>query len=62
MKPDWKDAPEWALYLAQDDDGDWYWYARDPVKDVFRWSPNGGQCELASIDESGWGESKESRP
>lgn len=30
MKPDWKNAPSWALWLAQDKSGDWYWYASRP--------------------------------
>lgn len=25
MKPDWKDAPEWANWLGQDVFGAWYW-------------------------------------
>lgn len=25
-KPDWKDAPEWACWLAQSSDGKWHWY------------------------------------
>lgn len=25
-KPSWDDAPEWAEWLAQDYDGDWWWY------------------------------------
>jgi hypothetical protein len=29
-KPDWKDAPEWANWLAQDKDGTWYWYEQEP--------------------------------
>lgn len=29
-KPDWKDAPEWAQWLAMDEDGSWYWYAGKP--------------------------------
>jgi len=24
--PQWKDAPEWANWLAQDKSGEWYWY------------------------------------
>ena len=24
--PRWKDAPDWANWLAQDGDGSWYWY------------------------------------
>lgn len=28
-KPDWKDAPDWAQWLAQDSDGVWYFYASE---------------------------------
>lgn len=30
-KPDWKDAPEWAQWLARDADGEWYWYEKQPI-------------------------------
>lgn len=30
MKPDWKDAPEWANWLTMDDDGEWYWHETEP--------------------------------
>lgn len=33
MKPDWKDAPEWANYLAMDRDGQWFWYEERPNKE-----------------------------
>jgi len=26
MKPDWKDAPEWANYLAKDENSEWWWF------------------------------------
>jgi len=29
-KPDWKDAPEWARYLAQDKCSEWWWYEDKP--------------------------------
>jgi len=29
-KPDWKDAPEWASWLAQDSSGVWNWYTDEP--------------------------------
>lgn len=29
-KPEWSDAPEWARYLAQDKDGEWYWFECEP--------------------------------
>ena len=32
MKPDWKDAPEWANWVAMDFDGTWYWYEKQPYK------------------------------
>ena len=36
-KPNWKDAPEWANYLAMDSDGSWYWFELEPWYD----EPNG---------------------
>lgn len=26
--PEWKDAPEWAQYVAMDESGDWFWYEK----------------------------------
>lgn len=46
MKPDWKDAPRWALWLALDRDG-WYWFASEPV-----WGD--GEWVLNSRDFPGW--------
>jgi hypothetical protein len=31
QKPDWKDAPEWAKWLAMDDNGEWYWFIEKPT-------------------------------
>lgn len=28
--PDWKDAPEWANWLAMDGDESWFWYEHRP--------------------------------
>ena len=30
MKPDWKDAPEWARYRARDNSGEVYWHEHLP--------------------------------
>ena len=30
MKPDWKDAPEWARYLTRDCDGSLTWHETEP--------------------------------
>lgn len=37
MKPDWKDAPEWANWLAMNDDGEWYWFEEKPTFDFGEW-------------------------
>lgn len=29
-KPDWGDAPKWAKWLAQDADGEWFWWKAKP--------------------------------
>lgn len=36
-KPDWKDAPEWANWLAGDADGTWYWFKDKPDFDIDCW-------------------------
>lgn len=33
MKPDWKDAPEWAKWLAMDEDGEWFWFENKPERE-----------------------------
>ena len=69
MKPSWKNAPEWAEYLAQDyKDGKWYWYSIKPyrcsVKDfVWCYVPD-SKYKLAGISDphSSWKETLERRP
>jgi len=62
MKPNWKDAPAWAQWLAQDEDGEWYWYENEPQILANMWVASPGRtisCLLASDD---WCESLEQRP
>lgn len=64
MKPSWDDAPEWAQWLAMDEDGRWWWYEEKPLpqKDYFYWL--GGKMEesLPVLDRSmPWDESLEKR-
>lgn len=62
MKPDWKDAPGWAKWLAMDGCGDWYWYEDKPWFDDGTWYvPKGGLALRAShpVDEK---DSLEARP
>lgn len=52
MKPDWKDAPAWAQYLAQDFNGEWFWYENKPyMGDMSDWVINGGRCYRAGVSD-----------
>ncbi len=37
-KPDWENAPDWAVWLAQDASGTWWWYEREPNTLGSRWA------------------------
>jgi hypothetical protein len=41
MKPDWKDAPEWARYLAMDQGRRWHWHESRPKRFFSSWLRNG---------------------
>lgn len=41
MKPNWKAAPEWANFLAMDDNEEWYWYEFEPWFDEYDGQWNG---------------------
>lgn len=67
MKPDWKDAPEWAKYLAMDSDGWWYWYENEPVKSYGGWNIRGEHDHDSNRYASAhgyitWQDSMEPRP
>lgn len=32
-KISWKEAPDWAMYVAEDSNGDTYWYEKEPEPD-----------------------------
>lgn len=44
-RPNWKDAPEWANFVAMDDNKDWYWFEFTPIWDSTRgqWMPSSGR-------------------
>ena len=52
-KPDWKDAPPWADWLAMDSDKQWYWHAYEPQldKSVEMWHSR-GRAEVIRYDTS----------
>ena len=65
-KPSWDDAPEWAELLAQDDSGEWYWYASKPTHPGMKsWWPapgaNNVQCGKGEV-LGDWRDTLEKRP
>lgn len=61
MKPDWKDAPEWAKWLALDPSGCWYWYEAEPEWDT-RWENIKGSLYEYAGSQVASHDSLESRP
>jgi len=48
-KPNWNDAPEWAEWLAQEENGDWFWHEEKPIVSILRiWREHNGRVCLAS--------------
>lgn len=37
-KPMWRDAPNWAAFLAQDKDGEWCWWNLKPNRTASLWT------------------------
>ena len=67
MKPSWKDAPDWANWLAMDENGEWGWYEYplDICDDMWLTSEGrlayAGRTEYDS-DRPDWIDSLEQRP
>lgn len=60
MKPDWKESPSWANYVAMDSNGQWYWYELEPTLKNKIWREDHGLIQSASAGTS-WEDSLESR-
>lgn len=60
MKPDWKDAPEWVQWLAQDSRGCWFWYEEKPEKSKTLWMASNGEWTPYIYCE--WDKTLEGRP
>lgn len=54
MKPDWKDAPNWANWLAMDKDGEWWWFENEPELRESWWEPGCGHLRKADMDYYSW--------
>ena len=65
-RPSWEGAPEWAQWLAQDEDGEWYWFEQKPTKGDSCWAKPDAMLALAEsgIRPSGhdWRDTLEPRP
>ena len=65
-KPSWKDAPEWANWLAQDEDGEWWFFSAKPkVQSVsFDERGSGISADYAKKGETlgDWRDTLEKRP
>lgn len=62
MKPDWKDAPNWANWLAMEGDGAWYWFEFEPeIAHDFQWNPVKGRSEYSGHSNP-WSDNLEARP
>lgn len=64
--PDWRDAPVDFNWLAQDADGNWYWYKTEPVLGVGGgvWRSNSRNQQFAAHGEANpdWFETMQTRP
>lgn len=62
MKPDWKDAPEWANYRAMDANRAWYWHEYEPFLVGSFWRSLTGRYKHCNNKPEYWWETKEARP
>jgi hypothetical protein len=61
-KPDWKDAPNWANYLAQDEDGSWWFFLNEPKQLQTSWNNDGLYSLMSNVKNHNWRKTLESRP
>lgn len=61
-KPSWKNAPSTANFLAQDPDGRWYWYSKEPKESMDGWDSDKSTFAGISSPHSNWTESLEKKP
>jgi len=63
MKPDWKDAPKWANWLAMDENGTWMYFEQKPeiCLETRMWFSRDGECQAIGIMRN-WKESLQERP
>jgi hypothetical protein len=64
MKPDWKEAPAWANYLAMDEYGIWCWFEAKPSARVDGWFQGGISVKTQRLEPyyPDWEATLEQRP
>ncbi len=64
MKPDWEGAPEWAKWLAMDEDENWGWYEFKPSPGGDHWVCLGKFEDIGNGEDTKpeWGNTLEPRP
>ena len=62
MKPNWKDATEWADWVVMDAAGDWIWHECEPLDgiDVDHTWTSSGRKKYSGTHQ--WVTTKEKRP
>jgi hypothetical protein len=60
---DWAAAPEWANYAAQDADGEWYWYEKEPFRtgNLWGYQDNTRYCPVVPRNKN-WQTTLQKRP
>lgn len=66
-KPNWSEAPELAQWLAQDENGQWFWFSGKPIESRGYWGykPTGHKAYVPlglGIPNPSWRETLEQRP
>jgi len=61
--PPWSEAPPWAMWRAQDEDGSWFWYSEKPIEKIDMFD-SGGKISLCKYTDSNhnWKTTLEKRP
>lgn len=63
MKPEWSAAPDWANFLAMDENGTWCWFENQPYARMQTWMDDQGRwrpCDKNAHDD--WKYSLQARP
>lgn len=67
-KPDWAEAPDWAMFLAQDEDGEWCWWNLEPALTFSLWTQGEPEQDYNFVTAgyyaptANWKETLEPRP